>query len=38
VAAGDVVTVHYTGTLLDGRQFDSSIGGTPLTFRVGAGS
>jgi FKBP-type peptidyl-prolyl cis-trans isomerase len=38
VAAGDVVTVHYRGTLLDGTQFDSSIGGTPLTFRVGGGS
>lgn len=38
VVAGDVVTVNYTGTLLDGTQFDSSIGKTPLTFRVGAGS
>lgn len=38
VAAGDLITVNYTGTLLDGRQFDTSIGRTPLTFRVGAGS
>ncbi len=38
VVTGDVVTVNYTGTLLDGTQFDTSIGKTPLTFRVGAGS
>jgi FKBP-type peptidyl-prolyl cis-trans isomerase len=38
VAAGDLVTVNYTGTLLDGSQFDTSIGKPPLTFRVGAGS
>ncbi len=38
VVTGDVVTVNYTGTLLDGTQFDTSIGKTPFTFRVGAGS
>lgn len=31
-----VVTVHYTGRLIDGRQFDSSRrgAGTPVAFRV----
>ncbi len=38
MVTGDVVTVNYTGTLLDGTQFDTSIGKTPLTFRVGAGT
>ena len=38
VVTGDVVNVNYTGTLLDGTQFDTSIGKTPFTFRVGAGS
>ena len=33
---GQPVTVHYTGTLLDGRMFDSSIHrGQPATFQIG---
>ena len=33
---GQPVTVHYTGTLLDGRMFDSSVHrGQPATFQIG---
>jgi peptidylprolyl isomerase len=31
------VSVHYTGTLADGEQFDSSEGRPPLEFKTGAG-
>ncbi len=34
---GDVVKVHYRGTLNSGEQFDSSEGRDPLKFTVGAG-
>jgi FKBP-type peptidyl-prolyl cis-trans isomerase FkpA len=41
---GARLTVHYTGWLFDaskpdnkGKQFDSSIGSEPFTFRLGAG-
>lgn len=36
VKSGDVVTVHYTGRLTSGEQFDSSAGREPLEFTVGA--
>jgi FKBP-type peptidyl-prolyl cis-trans isomerase FkpA len=43
-AAGNTVTVNYTGWLYDasvanyhGTQFDSSAGKTPFTFKLGAG-
>lgn len=39
-AAGDVVRVHYTGWLwingTRGEMFDSSVGGDPIEFRLGA--
>ena len=35
--SGDTVRIHYTGTLEDGTQFDSSDGRDPLEFALGGG-
>jgi len=37
VKSGDTVAIHYTGTLNDGTQFDTSHGREPLQFEVGSG-
>ncbi|OIP85047.1 MAG: peptidylprolyl isomerase [Rhodobacterales bacterium CG2_30_65_12] len=37
VKEGDTVRIHYSGTLTDGTEFDSSSGRDPLEFTVGSG-
>jgi len=37
VQQGNVISVHYLGTLSDGEVFDTSHGRDPLQFEVGAG-
>jgi len=37
VKIGDIISVHYIGTLQNGQQFDNSyVKGAPFTFKVGA--
>ena len=35
--SGSTVKIHYTGTLEDGTEFDSSAGREPLEFALGSG-
>jgi FKBP-type peptidyl-prolyl cis-trans isomerase len=35
-AVGDLVSVFYTGAFLDGRVFDTNVGGTAFSFQIGA--
>lgn len=37
IEEGKTVKIHYTGTLDDGTEFDSSAGREPLEFEMGAG-
>jgi FKBP-type peptidyl-prolyl cis-trans isomerase len=37
-ASGDLVEVHYTGWLTNGKQFDTSIGEAPIKFPLGVGA
>src|ERR1041385_3121999 len=36
-ARGHIVYVHYTGWIAGGKKFDSSVGGEPFGFKLGAG-
>ena len=35
VSAGDKITAHYSGSLLNGKDFDSSLGGDPIEVVIG---
>ena len=35
---GQTISVHYTGKFQDGKQFESSVGGKPISFKLGMDS
>jgi FKBP-type peptidyl-prolyl cis-trans isomerase len=35
--AGDTVKMQYTGTLMNGEMFDTSVGKDPFSFKIGQG-
>ncbi len=37
VKSGDTITVNYTGSLANGKVFDTSVGRQPFTTKIGAG-
>ncbi len=37
IQKGQLAKVHYTGWLINGKKFDSSVGKKPFSFRVGDG-
>ena len=37
ITNGQTAVVHYTGTLLNGTKFDSSVGSEPFSFKLGEG-
>jgi peptidylprolyl isomerase len=37
ITKGDIATLHYTGQFIDGKIFDSSVGGEPFTTAIGVG-